>query len=443
MLYFLLKFIFGNLIHSILCTVSKVPPAKKPRLQIQGGNQLAECPSENRKNYEHDHFHGNATTSKNEVLELDNLSTNSRSQCGAFDEHATNTFSASESTNEVIIISDNTQTQGDDLDVLDATQSKLEDVVILSGTTQSPTVELEARSDKMKALAIQNTNSVQVLDEVFPADYSTLESYMGHIKQHVKPHHFYVPKLWSTFEHHNNDDPVIFFEQPAVYDWTKYGFFALSMNEGWLDDKTIRLYTNIVLQARQNWLYSQPTYTDVGKWHISSSYLFQLMFQTRHADSEKRGVFLLDDVKKCDRKINFHDFKGQLIPINVRDNHWAVLKVSFEEKKITYIDSLARFDKDLARKYMDGYIQYYCEGRSVTALKNTPPIAKEEWHTEILPRVFVTQQNNGHDCGVFCCMFIDLILLGFELKFDPSLATFYRRMMFSRLVALAKNLSSM
>lgn len=365
------------------------------------------------------------------------------------------------------------------------TTSKQVHVIVLSGSTQSPTDELEcfdvvkksslqqttsvavkdgktnyqfgvdyldspctteqpqSRYDKMKALAIQNTHSVTVLDALFSAaDYTTLQSYIGHIQQHHNPHVNYVPYLFNILRDLKPDDPVIVFENPKLCDWTKGGFLNLSMKDGWLDDKTIKIYTNIVLRARENWLYSQPDYTDVGKWHISSSYFFQSMFQTRHADPENRGHFLLDDVKKWYRKINFHAFKGQLIPINVRDHHWAVLKVSFEEKRITYIDSLARFDKDLARKHMAGYIRYYCEGRSVTAPpENTPPIAKEEWITEILPSTFLTQQQNGNDCGVFCCMFIDLILLGHDLRFNPSLATFYRRMMFRHIVALAKNLS--
>ena len=39
------------------------------------------------------------------------------------------------------------------------------------------------------------------------------------------------------------------------------------------------------------------------------------------------------------------------------------------------------------------------------------------------------QQQNGYDCGVFVCMFANLLSLGYPLHFGQEHATMYRQMM--------------
>jgi Ulp1 family protease len=138
------------------------------------------------------------------------------------------------------------------------------------------------------------------------------------------------------------------------------------------------------------------------------------------------------------QRIDFTLYSGHLIPIHLNNNHFAVLKVDFSEKTITYIDSLVDI-ADKAELIMDAYIRYYCEGRARITPRKTTPIHQHEWTKHILTCADVTQQPNNYDCGVYCAMFIDFTLLGFSLKFQQSLAKYYRTFMFNQIALYMRN----
>jgi len=138
------------------------------------------------------------------------------------------------------------------------------------------------------------------------------------------------------------------------------------------------------------------------------------------------------------QRIDFTLYSGHLIPIHLNGNHFAVLKVDFSEKTITYIDSLVDC-ADKAQLIMDAYIRYYCEGRARITPTKTTPIAEHLWTKTVLTSAVVTQQQNNYDCGVYCAMFIDFTLLDFQLKFQEQLAKYYRRFMFNQIALYMRN----
>jgi len=94
--------------------------------------------------------------------------------------------------------------------------------------------------------------------------------------------------------------------------------------------------------------------------------------------------------------------KMDLIPINVRNIHWALVYVDTEKMKINYLDSL----KSMADKNCGSTILGW-----VTYLDGIDPNKWEIIYCD------VPQQNNAYDCGVYVCKFAEHILRGFKVNF--------------------------
>lgn len=134
-------------------------------------------------------------------------------------------------------------------------------------------------------------------------------------------------------------------------------------------------------------------------------------------------------------KIDFNGYTGHLIPINLNDTHWTLLKVKFMDKTLTYIDPIPGYLDNVVDKIFNAYIRYYSEGCANITPSKTIPIDLKEWNKVVLGKSQIGQQSNGHDCGVLWMMFIDFIHLDHNLNFNAELATDYRRLMFNHVAA--------
>jgi sentrin-specific protease 1 len=88
-----------------------------------------------------------------------------------------------------------------------------------------------------------------------------------------------------------------------------------------------------------------------------------------------------------------------LFPINISNMHWALAVAFMQKKKIVYYDSLGLS----GLKYLTA-LQHYIFDEAANKQRHC---VLEEWqlHDERVPF-----QNNGSDCGVFACMFADLVI---------------------------------
>ena len=219
----------------------------------------------------------------------------------------------------------------------------------------------------------------------------------------------------------------------------KTDFVRLAQHDGWLSDQVITFFLINVIKKRQEWILNQKVAPGMNmkRWYISSPYFYDKICPTKNANIPP-WTFQLDEAMDLHQRIDFTLYSGHLIPIHLNNNHFAVLKVDFSEKTITYIDSLLDI-ADKAQLIMDAYIRYYCEGRASITPRKTTPIHQDEWTMHILTCADVTQQPNNYDCGVYCAMFIDFTLLDFSLKFQESLAKYYRRFMFNQIALYIRN----
>jgi hypothetical protein len=103
---------------------------------------------------------------------------------------------------------------------------------------------------------------------------------------------------------------------------------------------------------------------------------------------------------------NIFDFKIIYLPANVNKNHWILIVIDVEKRKIFGFDSLQKHGtKDnMVHKYCDFIKQFILD--DLNHKIDYTDIQKEttnEWHIDhnYLPN---NQQNNGYDCGVFVCL---------------------------------------
>ena len=220
---------------------------------------------------------------------------------------------------------------------------------------------------------------------------------------------------------------------------SKRDFLRLAQEDGWLTDQVISFFLINVICERQKWIWNQKVASGLNmkRWYISNTYFFDNICPTKNANIPP-WTFQLDQAMIMLQRIDFTLYSGHLIPIHLNGNHFAVLKVDFSEKTITYIDSLVDC-ADKAQLIMDAYIRYYCEGRARITPTKTTPIAPHQWTKTVLTCAVVTQQQNNYDCGVYCAMFIDFTLLDFQLKFQQQLAKYYRRFMFNQIALYMRN----
>ena len=142
------------------------------------------------------------------------------------------------------------------------------------------------------------------------------------------------------------------------------------------------------------------------------------MFNEKHGNATLRGKYDYKSVKRWHRGVpgkNIFDLKCIYFPANVNENHWTLTVAFMEEKRIQYYDSYK--GKGKGEKYLKGVLQYLKDEHMRQFKK---PMDESEW--QLVPCTADTpQQGDGHNCGVFVCLFADFIALGCHPMFDFNL----------------------
>ena len=107
-------------------------------------------------------------------------------------------------------------------------------------------------------------------------------------------------------------------------------------------------------------------------------------------------------------------------PINWRQEHWALAVVDFREQGIFYYDSLAHLNYH-DQEYLTRIVTYI-EKEHMTKIQQ--PIDTTFWRLETVQDV--PRQNNGVDCGVFLCKYMDFLSTDEKLAFQHTDIQTYR-----------------
>ena len=116
----------------------------------------------------------------------------------------------------------------------------------------------------------------------------------------------------------------------------------------WLNDEVINYYSKVVLADldEEKWMngseYRKPSL-------FYSTYFLEKLFQEKNPNRRHRGTYCYsEEIQRWGRRrfpsFTIFDKKRLFLPRNIRNYHWALVVVDFEEKTITYYDSMGITD---------------------------------------------------------------------------------------------------
>lgn len=106
------------------------------------------------------------------------------------------------------------------------------------------------------------------------------------------------------------------------------------------------------------------------------------------------------------KNINIFELKKLYIPVNLHKTHWVLVVVDIQERSIIWYDSLSF--ENVAEKYFDVVTQYLTlEYSKIVGYQSPSAPASIDW--TCLQALSYPIQRNIVDCGVYVCMFADLV----------------------------------
>ena len=319
----------------------------------------------------------------------------------------------------------------------------IQDPIIQIDSDDESTTPIHSLSQEETVVSKDNTKTGDVLSELLMHSSFSVKNYVPYIEGQPMHPMMSAQKIDQRFKGCKDDFTILSRCSPTSKmvprPLTKTDLKVLIDNKGCLSDNTIMFYFFIVLQDRQRWMEAKkPSSTKFNSWAFITSHFMSSLLNVHNNDVNKRWTYDATEISIWNKKLNYNNLFGLLIPIHVGDFHWTLLKVEFSVKKITYIDSYLSSEDTKANSIMTAFIRHF-EERLIKFPSKTPAIQPTEWNTIILPSEHVAQQQNGYDCGVFCCMYADFSMLNLPLTVDHTLATKYRRMMFNYIAAYVTN----
>lgn len=147
----------------------------------------------------------------------------------------------------------------------------------------------------------------------------------------------------------------------------------------------------------------------------SRYYYFKSHFVSRLLDEGKTDAYNYDNVKNWSKRMpgrNIFLFEKVFIAIHLKlQNHWALALIMIEEKRIHYLDPMG-LD---GTRYVNAIIQYLHDESKQNSFGDES-FNVSEWeavHSDIRKSC---RQRNGFDCGVFVCIYAELLSMGFPIS---------------------------
>jgi sentrin-specific protease 1 len=175
-------------------------------------------------------------------------------------------------------------------------------------------------------------------------------------------------------------------------------------NGSWLNDEVINLYGKMILQRSKDHPEQLP------RIHMFNSFFYS------NLTNPKLGY---DKVRRWSRRFDVFAMDMVLFPVNLSNLHWVLGIINFKKKQIEYYDSFGKSSEAFFAAVRD-----YVEKESLD--KKKTPFDWAGW-TNVIGGDQLPQQENGYDCGVFCCMYAVYFSVGRFPSFAQKDLPFFRK----------------
>jgi sentrin-specific protease 1 len=155
------------------------------------------------------------------------------------------------------------------------------------------------------------------------------------------------------------------------------------------------------------------------KIHVFNTFFFHML--------ETKGY---KGVRRWTKKFDIFEKDYIIIPVHL-GMHWCCAVIDFKQKKFIYYDSLHGNNPKCLR-----LLRQYVEDESMD--KKGVPYDTSDW-LDSTPKVHLINQDipaqeNGYDCGVFTCMFMDFTAREEPFAFRQKHMPYLRKRMASEII---------
>ncbi|CAE6516581.1 unnamed protein product [Rhizoctonia solani] len=176
----------------------------------------------------------------------------------------------------------------------------------------------------------------------------------------------------------------------------------------WLNDEVINFYGALILGRSEE--------AQKGKGKALDAHYFNTFF---FAKLEDMG-YEKSRIGKWTKKIDIFKKDVVLIPVNLGNAHWTCAAINFQKKRIEYHDSMGR-KRGKIYKILREYLSKEHKDKKK---KDFDFSGWEDYFDDNAP-----QQENGYDCGVFSCQYMECLSRGAPFAFGQENMSYLRQRM--------------
>ncbi|KAF7784744.1 hypothetical protein Agabi119p4_909 [Agaricus bisporus var. burnettii] len=185
----------------------------------------------------------------------------------------------------------------------------------------------------------------------------------------------------------------------------------------WLNDEIINFYGAMLLgrsEANKENIPNGPARR--GK-PLNVHYFSSFFWSKLTGEGYDKGR-----LAKWTKKIDIFSKDMILIPVNHNNAHWTAAAINFRRKRVESYDSMG-----MAKSIVFSHLRKYLDAEHRN--KKKTPFDFTGWQ-DYAPDDVTPQQENGYDCGVFTCQFLEALSRGEEMfRFTQQDMAYLRRRM--------------
>jgi sentrin-specific protease 1 len=181
----------------------------------------------------------------------------------------------------------------------------------------------------------------------------------------------------------------------------------------WLNDEIIHYFFKMLAIRDEKMSQADPSRK---RSHFFKSFFVTKQLNEGHDDPNMEGKYEYKNVERWSRFApggDLFNLDKIFFPINTNRSHWICAVVFFKEKRIQMYDSMGAG----GMHYLKHIFRYLQDEHR--AKKGCPMPDLDEWTLVPCTRDTPSQQN-GFDCGVYLCMFLDFLSMDCPLVFSQE-----------------------
>ncbi|KAI0728613.1 cysteine proteinase [Fomitopsis betulina] len=183
----------------------------------------------------------------------------------------------------------------------------------------------------------------------------------------------------------------------------------------WLNDEIVNFYGQLMMNRAE--VIKKKAGTN-GKKKPLEIYYFNTFFWQKIS----KQTYEESRLDRWTKKFDIFAKDIVLIPINHNNTHWTAAAINFRRKRIESYDSMG-----MPRRAVFERLKYWLD-KEHRKKKKGAPFDFTGWEDYVLKDT--PQQENGYDCGVFTCQFLETLSRGEErFSFTQSNIPYLRRRM--------------